>query len=289
MKIAAVAYAPERHATWDALVAKLDALIADAGADLVVLPEYAGVEAALVNGPAEVSPMAWRDLTVARADDWIGLCRDLAVKHQVHFLGGTTLVATDRGVVNRAVLALPSGEVVFQDKVINTPYERDIIALTGGEALRLFDTSLGKIGILICYDSEFPLLARRLAEEGADMILVPSCTDFAAGQTRVRQSCRARAIEEQCLIVQAPLVGGVAGCDIVDVNTGRAGMFAPPDHGLPPDGIIAQGETDVHGAVVAEVDPAAIAAPRHSGQVGNFRHWTEQARHTGAVELIACR
>lgn len=289
MKIAAVAYAPERHARWEDLVAKLDALIADAGADLVVLPEYVGVEAALVDGPAEVSPMEWRDLTVARADDWIALCRDLAVKHGIHLLGGTTLVATERGVVNRAILAMPSGALGFQDKVINTPYERDTIALVPGEQLRLFDTALGKIGILTCYDSEFPLLARRLAEEGADMILVPSCTDFAAGQTRVRQSCRARAIEEQCLIVQAPLVGGVAGCDIVDVNTGRAGMFAPPDHGLPPNGIIAQGETDVHGAVVAEVDPKAIAAPRHSGQVGNFRHWIEQTRHSGAVELITCR
>ena len=72
-----------------------------------------------------------------------------------------------------------------------------------------------------------------LVEAGADMILVPSCTDLPAGQTRVRQSCRARAIEGQCLVVQAPLVGAVAGCDIVDVSTGRAGHPTPPP-GKPP-------------------------------------------------------
>lgn len=287
MKIAAVAYEPGRNPDWMALERKLDRILAEAEADLVVLPEYAGLDAALVAAPLELAPQQWRDLAVERADDWIRLVADLAMRHRCHVLAGTMLVDSGAGIVNRAALISPAGAVVSQDKVMLTPYERDVLDLTPGRNLQVFDTALGKIGVLICYDSEFPLLARSLVEAGTDMILVPSCTDLPAGQTRVRQSCRARAIEGQCLIVQAPLVGTVPGCDIIDANTGRAALFTPPDHGLPPDGILAQGETDHFGWVAAEVDLAAIAAPRLSGQVGNFNHWPEQTAPAARVELVA--
>ncbi|MCC7320853.1 MAG: carbon-nitrogen hydrolase family protein [Rubellimicrobium sp.] len=289
MRIAAVAHAPGRSPDWDTLEARLDRIVAGAGADLVVLPEYAGVEAALIDAPATLSPVEWRDRTAAVALAWAGLVGTLARRHGCHILAGTTLWPTPEGIVNRAFLFAPSGAAVHQDKLILTPYERDVLHLTAGRELRLFETALGRIGVLVCYDSEFPLLARALVEGGASIILVPSCTDLPAGQTRVRQSCRARAIEGQCLIVQAPLVGGVAGCDIVDVNCGRAALFAPPDHGLPPDGIIAQSIPDQPAVVVAQVDPAAIARPRAEGQVGNFRHWPEQEAHRTVAQLQRLR
>ena len=140
--------------------------------------------------------------------------------------------------------------------------------------------------MLICYDVEFPHQARRLTEAGADMILVPACTDYATGQTRVRQSARARAIENQCLVVHVPLIGEVPECDIIDISTGRAGVFAPPDHGLPPDGILAQGETDDPAPVIWQGDPQSITAPRAHGQVGNFTHWPEQFVATAPVKTV---
>lgn len=287
MRIAAVAYRCDRHPDWDAQEAKLASLFATAGADLVVLPEYAAIEAALVGDtPPHDDPCVWRDLAAERAGAWVDQLARLARRFACHVLAGSGPVATARGVVNRAWLIAPDGTVASQDKLILTPYERDVLRLTPGEGLRLFDTALGRIGVLICYDSEFPLLARALVEGGAEMILVPSCTDLAAGQTRVRQSARARAIEGQCLVVQAPLVGIVAGCDIIDRSTGRAGIFAAPDHGLPPDGILAQGIPDRPGATCAVVDLAAIAAPRATGQVGNHAHWPEQARHAGPPVLV---
>ena len=94
----------------------------------------------------------------------------------------------------------------------------------------------GKIGIQICYDSEFPLFTRALVEQGADMILVPSATEFEAGYTRVRQSCRARAIESQCLIVHSPVLGPVEDCPLLEQGTGSAAIFCPPDFGLPQNG-----------------------------------------------------
>lgn len=45
--------------------------------------------------------------------------------------------------------------------------------LQGGSKLEVFDTDCGKIGILICYDSEFPELSRILAEDGMDILFVP--------------------------------------------------------------------------------------------------------------------
>lgn len=278
LKIAAVAYTCERFPGWAAHERKLTALFAQADADLIVLPEYAALEAALVgNTPANDDPLFWRDLAAGRADDWVAQVAGLAAAHRCHVLAGTGPVRSDAGIVNRAWLIGPDGLIGVQDKLILTPYERATLNLSPGQGLTLFDTALGRIGVLICYDSEFPLLARALVEAGADMILVPSCTDLPAGQTRVRQSCRARAIEGQCLVVQAPLVGNVPGCDIIDQSTGRAGFFVPPDHGQPPDGILAQGATDHPGPVTVLVDPAAIAAPRETGQVGNVAHWPEQA------------
>lgn len=244
----------------------------------MVFPEYAGCEAALI-GPAATggSPRDWAARMAAAADDWARLHSQLAQRHGVWILAGSLCASTAGKIVNRAYLCGPQGQVDWQDKLILTPYERREMGLGPGTELRLFDTDLGRIGVLICYDSEFPLLARALVAAGADMILVPSATDLPAGQTRVRQSCRARAIEGQCLVVQSPLLGGPADCDIVETGTGRAGVFCPPDIGLPANGILAQGQTDHDGWIIAHVDAAAIAAARHGGQVGNYSHWPEQS------------
>lgn len=273
---------------------KIEAWVSDAkagGADLLVFPEYSGVEAALIGSPQAVEPdvTTWVDRLCAHAADWAALHARLAKKYEVYILAGSLPVQSDGRRVNAATLCAPSGETVAQEKLIPTIYEREVMHLNGGRDLRLIETAFGKIGILICYDSEFPLLARSLVVAGADMILVPSCTEFAAGQTRVRQSSRARAIEGQCLLVQAPLVGTVQGCEIIDQNTGRAGLFCPPDYGLPADGILAQGLLDQPGWTIAEVDPRAIAQSRTNGQVRNYGHWDQQDTRTKTVSSVTLR
>ncbi|MCW1950591.1 MAG: carbon-nitrogen hydrolase family protein [Octadecabacter sp.] len=289
MKIAAAAYKPEWHENWASLEVKLDAWVQDAasqGAQLLVFPEYAGLEAVLIGAPKDRDPLAWTRACADIQGDFIALNQALAKKYNLHILAGSLPWRANDLTTNMVALCGPDGASEFQHKLILTPYERDEMGLSAGKELCLFDTRLGKIGVLICYDSEFPLFARALAEAGADMILVPSNTDFPAGQTRVRQSCRARAIEQQCLIVQAPLVGDVPECTVLDTQTGRAALFCPPDHGLPSNGIIAQGETDTSAWVIADVDPKAIAAPRQSGQVGNFIHWVEQDQRVKTVTTV---
>lgn len=281
MKIAACAFDPKWHADWDALAVRMEAWVADAQADLLVFPEYAGISAALIGVP-QLEPDAeiWTARMCDAAQQWADLHSTLAQRYGKTILAGSLAVRTEGGNVNRASLCLPDGQVTHQDKAILTPYEREAMKMSAGDGLRLFDTAFGKIGILICYDSEFPLLARELIGAGAELILVPSCTDLPAGQTRVRQSCRARAIEGQCIVVQAPLVGPVPECDIVDGSTGRVGLFCPPDHGWPASGIIAQGEVDQPGWVVVDIDLSHRAAARATAQVGNVHHWPEQAGFT---------
>ena len=290
MKIAAAAYHPQWHPSWNDMQAKLTSWVADAagqGAELLVFPEYAGVEAGLIGSPDAASKTAtqWSAHLAKHASAWASFHADLAKQYGVYIVAGSLPWSTPRGLVNAAAFCAPDGTWAVQEKLILTPYEREEMQLHPGDALQIFETSLGNIGILICYDSEFPLQARALVTAGADVIVVPSCTDLPAGQTRVRQSCRARAIEGQCLIVQAPLVGVVPDCEIIDHSTGRVGFFCPPDHGLPPDGIIAQGQTDDPAWVIAAVDPIAIAGARKTGQVGNFTHWAEQ---DDRIKTVTC-
>lgn len=156
-----------------------------------------------------------------------------------------------------------------------TRFEREDWDVVGGQGLRVFETSAGRIGILICYDSEFPLLGRVLAEAEVEILLVPSCTDTVAGFNRVRIGAMARALEGQCIVVQAPTVGDCAWNPAIDENRGRAAIYGPPDGFWPEDGVIAQGEMDRPGWVTAEVDLSRVAQSRREGAVLPYAHWPE--------------
>ncbi|WP_373353904.1 nitrilase-related carbon-nitrogen hydrolase [Pseudoroseicyclus sp. CXY001] len=288
MKIAVSGYAPEWRESWAALEDHLDAHVAEAagaGAELLVYPEYGGIASALIGARQDATAADWAARLAETAEDWAALNRRLAAAHGVHILAGSTCAEAAGGLVNRTWLCTPEGTAGVYDKAILTPYERQEMGLIPGEALPVFDTALGRIGVLICYDSEFPLLARAMVEAGAELLLVPSYTDLPAGATRVRQSCRARAIEQQCLIVNAPLLGTCPSCELYDLGRGIPALFGPPDKGQPPSGILAEAADETPGWLIAEADPAAIAAPRLTGEVGNHAHWPEQARF-GAARIV---
>lgn len=282
MKIAAAAYPLDFHADFAAYEAKLARWVGDAaaqGADLLVFPEYGAMELASLGGAdcaadlerALVEVAGWRDAVDA-------LHLRLAAAHGVHILGASGPVYPTAGArpVNRATLYAPTGIVGHQDKQIMTRFERETWFVAPGHGLPVFDTALGRIGILICYDSEFPLLARRLAEAGAEVILVPSCTDTLAGFTRVRVGAMARALENQCITVHSPTVGLAAWCPAVDENVGAAAIYGPPDRGFPPTGIFTETALNAPGWAMAEVDIAAVHEVRRTGGVLNHLHWGEQ-------------
>lgn len=285
IRLAACQYAIELLETWDAYAAHLTELCEEAaaeGSQLLLLPEYAGLVLSGQLPPAERSDLhgsiagiqpllpAWRDL-----------CEGLARRLQLYLQPGSLPVLDDDGRYrNRAWLFGPEGCLGYQDKLMMTRFEREEWNIVGGrEGLRVFDTAFGRLGILICYDSEFPLLARHLAEAGVDLILVPSCTDTVAGFHRVRVGAQARALENQLAVLQAPTVGLAPWSPALDENVGRAGLFVPPDRGMPADGVIAQSDAlcpEFSHWLHAEVDLDEVRRVRTHGQVFIRRDWPAQ-------------
>ena len=201
----------------------------------------------------------------------------LARKHQVFISAGTApFLQKDGSYRNIARLFAPSGAMGTQEKRMMTRFERERWHISAGEGLNVFETSLGKIGIAICYDAEFPLLVRALADAGAQIILVPSCTDTFAGYSRVKVACAARALENQCYVVQAPSVGEVPWSPAVDMNVGSAGVFGPPDLGFPGDGVVALGPLNAAEWIFGDIDLDRVEKVRRDGAVLNHAHWREQ-------------
>ncbi len=283
MKIAAAAYPLDFLRDFAAYEAKISDWVGQAvaqGADLLVFPEYGAMELASLGGAEVAADLERALIEVARWRDAVdGVHLRLAAAQGVHILGASGPVYPVAGgrPVNRATLYGPGGIVGHQDKQIMTRFERETWFVEAGTGLPVFDTPLGRIGVLICYDSEFPLLARRMAEAGAEVILVPSCTDTQAGFTRVRVGAMARALENQCITVHSPTVGLAPWCPAVDENVGAAAIYGPPDRGFPATGIFTETALNAPGWAVAEVDLAAVHEVRRDGGVLNHLHWDEQA------------
>lgn len=286
MKVAAAAYPlTDRIESWDAWEAKISRWVDGSDAELLVFPEYGAMELALLAGEETARDPRRAVEAVARlmpqADEILAA---LARRSGRHILAGSGPVETGSGLVNRARLFAPSGESAFQDKQILTPWERDWLGMIPGEPLRVIETQLGRLGILVCYDSEFPLLARALVDAGAEVLLVPACTDGLAGHTRVAVGARARALENQCFVVQAPTLGaGIDWCPVIDENHGAAMVYGPPDPITGETGIIAEGGFDAPGWVAAELDLAAAREARAKGETRNHLHWGEQEAHIAFV------
>jgi predicted amidohydrolase len=257
----------------------IDEAAAD-GAKLLLFPEYFSMELASLF-PESVYKSLSGQLEALQTvyPDFLALFTGLAKQHHIHILAGTFPVRQENGGYhNRAWLFRPDGSSDFQDKLQMTRFENEQWLITAGNEIKLLDTEFGKIGVNVCYDSEFPLIARKQVEAGADLILVPSCTDTVAGYWRVRIGCQARALENQCYVVQSPTVGHAPWSEAVDVNVGAAAVYTPVDYGYPENGVLAIGGLNQTQWVYADIDLSSIAKVRQSGQVFNYRDWPGQFR-----------
>jgi predicted amidohydrolase len=257
-------------------------------AQLIVFPEYSFMELASLE-PRTMGELQESLKFVARLLAEIDAVHaDLAVRHGVHIVAGSLpCPLADGRIVNRARLFAPSGRVGIQDKIVMTRFEREQWHIAGGDTVRIFETTLGRIAISICYDIEFPLIARAQAQAGAMLIVAPSCTDTMQGYWRVRIGAQARALENQCYVAQAPTVGMAPWSPVLDENYGAAGLFGPPVLDVPADGVLALGELNAAQWVLGEIDPERVARWRADGAVRPFAHWPEQVPG-GALPPLAC-
>ncbi|MFP8968289.1 carbon-nitrogen hydrolase family protein [Pokkaliibacter sp. CJK22405] len=284
MRIAACQYLIERFADWDSYSEHLTTLcrqVAEEGATLLVLPEYAsmaitGLQDDHLCGDLHASIAAMQPML----GRWFAFWEKLANELGVYITPGSIPVKDwDGHYRNRTWLFGPEGSLGSQDKLIMTRFEREEWNIAGGAGLRVFRLPECTLGILICYDNEFPQLARQLTEMGADIILAPSCTDTEAGYYRVRVGCQARALENQIAVVQSPIVGTANWSPAVDINVGRAGVFVPPDYGMPANGVLGESLSlmpDTSTWLMVDLDLEALREVRKTGQVMTRRDWPEQ-------------
>lgn len=287
---ASAAWGVSAHSDFASYAAKVEQWCLDArtgGASLAVFPEYGAMELTSLFAPAIGNDLHASIETLQELlPKFRALWRAQAARHGLYILGPSfPELQSDGHYCNVARLFGPKGGEGTQQKLIMTRFEREQWHISAGSGINVFETALGRIGVAICYDAEFPLIARAMAEAGATLLLVPSCTDTLHGYHRVAVGARARALENQFHVIQSPLVGLASWSPAIDENHGAAAIYGPPDIGFPADGIIASGSVDQSGIVFGTIDAEKIAAVRKDGRVLNHLHWAEQ----GGVQLAPAR
>lgn len=271
---------PTQFSEFSEKITRLVDEAAAARARLLVFPEYFSMELAHLF-PAEVQRSLKAQLEAMQSliDQFHALFEGLARSRGLLIVAGSFPTReADGRYKNRSHLFGPGGDMGYQDKIQMTRFEQEVWHIDAGHELKTFDTPIGRIGINICYDSEFPMIARQQIEAGADLLVVPSCTDTLAGYWRVRIGCQARALENQCYVIQSPTVGSAPWSEAIDVNHGAAAVYTPIDYGFPDNGVLAIGTMDQPQWVIAEIDLDHVAAVRAQGQVFNHRDWPHQFR-----------
>lgn len=289
VRVAAAAYPVDFLADWAAFEAKLSRWVADAagqGAQLLVFPEYAPLElVSLLPTELHHDVIGMRPALQAFVPEFVALHARLAREYGVGIVAGSYPVAHAGAFVNRAFVFGPDGTQGHQDKLLMTRFEAEEWDVAPGEGVQVFDLPLPggtlRFGVAICYDSEFPGLARAQAEAGAELLVVPSFTGSRAGFTRVRVGSMARALENQLYTLHAPLIADAPWTYAVEDAHGAAGVYAPSDNGLPEDGIVAQLGWNEPGWLVTDLD---LSLTRHVRADGHVLNWRD--RHVGVSRAV---
>lgn len=239
-------------------------------ADFVVFPEFASMPLLSTEAHRGLSAVdAVRCLT-HQTPAVFGLFADVAKQHGVYVIGGSHPVRQaleGEAILNVSPIATPEGRVLMQPKLQITPWEKETWGIGGGRHLAMIDTPKAKVGVLICYDSEFPEAARYLADQGVELLFVPYCTDDRQGYLRVRLCCQARAIEHQIYVAVTGGVGNLRGVPGLDAHYGQAAVFTPSDFSFARDGVQAEADANVEALLVTELDLDKLHRARTYGSV----------------------
>ncbi|NRT19117.1 putative amidohydrolase/ribosomal protein S18 acetylase RimI-like enzyme [Hymenobacter sp. 9A] len=196
---------------------------------------------------------------------------ELAVSHNINVIAGSMPVYEDGKLYNVSYLCRRDGTVDEQYKLHVTPDEASYWGMRGGDKLKCFDTDFGKIGILVCYDVEFPELSRLLSEEGMKILFVPFWTDTKNAYQRVRICAQARAIENECYVAITGSVGNLPRVENMDIQYSQSAVFSPSDFAFPHDAIVAEATPNTEMTLIADLDLDLLKDLNTSGAVRNLR------------------
>lgn len=196
---------------------------------------------------------------------------EFAMSYNINIISGSMPEIKDGHLYNVGYLCRRDGTIDRYEKIHVTPDEVKVWGMQGGNSIKTFDTDCGKIGILICYDSEFPELSRLLAQEGMDILFVPFLTDTQNGYSRVRHCSQARAIENECYVAIAGSVGNLPNVHNMDMQFAQSMVFTPCDFAFPTNGIKAEATPNTEMVLIADVDIDLLTELHEFGSVKNLK------------------
>jgi predicted amidohydrolase len=277
--------------TFDQFRDQVEALVdtaRDNRCHLLVFPEYFTVQLLTLGDVKRPISDQIRDLA-GQESRFVDLMSALARRSGMYLIAGTIPVIDAGGasVYNQCFLFGPSGTIGIQRKLHMTRFETEDWSVSPGTRLRVFETGLGKLAVIICYDVEFPELARAAARHGAYLVVVPSCTDDRQGYLRVRYCAQARAIENQVYVIQACMVGSLPMVPAVSLNYGQAAVLTPSDFAFSRDGILAEGTPNQESMIICELDLRTIRDTRETGTVLPLRDSSTTAEVVSRLEEVS--
>jgi predicted amidohydrolase/GNAT superfamily N-acetyltransferase len=257
---------------WDDLTEQIEYFVdAVSGyrADFLLFPEY-------VNAPlmAEYNDLSEADAIRQLAgytDRMRETLSEFAISYNVNIITGSMPEFKDETLKNIGYLCKRNGEVERYEKIHPTPDEVKVWGMAGGDKIKTFETDAGKIGILICYDVEFPELSRLLAKEGMDILFVPFLTDTQNGYSRVRNCAIARAIENECYVAIAGSVGNLPKVHNMDISFAQSVVFTPCDFSFPTNGIKAEATPNTEMILIVDVDLDLLKELHEQGSVRTMK------------------
>ncbi|WP_327018858.1 bifunctional GNAT family N-acetyltransferase/carbon-nitrogen hydrolase family protein [Croceibacter atlanticus] len=196
---------------------------------------------------------------------------ELAISYNINIISGSMPEVKRNKLYNVGYLCRRDGSVERYEKIHVTPDEAKVWGMQNGNKLKTFDTDCGKIGILICYDSEFPELSRLLSDEGMDILFVPFLTDTQNGYSRVRLCSQARAVENECYVAIAGSVGNLPNVHNMDIQYAQSAVFTPCDFSFPSNGIKAEATPNTEMILVADVNIDLLRELHNFGAVKNLK------------------
>ncbi len=271
LRVASLQYFIRPVQTFDQFRDQVQALVetaADYNAHLLVFPEYFTIQLLTLGNLKRPIQEQIRDLA-NQASRFINLMSELARANQIHIVAGTIPVIEDGSdkVYNRCNFFSPSGKHGVQGKLHMTRFETEEWKVSASSKVKVFETDFGRMAIAICYDVEFPEIARAAGREGAHILVVPSCTDDRQGFLRVRYCAHARAIENQMYVIQSCTVGSLPMVPAVCLNYGQASILTPSDFSFSRDGILAEGNPNQEMMVIGDLNLTTILQSRSFGTV----------------------
>lgn len=290
IRVAALQYFIRPVQTFEQFSAQIEGLVetaADYKCHLLVFPEYFTIQLLTLGNLKRPIREQVRDLA-KQVPRFVELMAGQARKSQIYIVAGTIPVLgdDDETVHNKSFFFGPDGAYGVQGKLHMTRFETEDWKITASSKLRVFETSFGRIAITICYDVEFPELARAAARADASILVTPSCTDDRQGFLRVRYCAHARAIENQVYVIHSPTVGSLPMVPAVSLNYGQASILTPSDFAFSRDGILAEGNINQEMMVIGELNLKTIAESRSSGTVLPLNDSRRTAEVVSQLEIV---